>query len=94
MELWFYGSMVLGFYGCVALWFLGIIFYCMSISCFQEDTDPISKIFKIIFNGSSSFVGASLFEHCHFVGFRKIIFGLCFCNSPDVLIFLKVFWYI
>ena len=30
--------------------------YKMSISCFQKDVDPICKIFKILLNGSSSFV--------------------------------------
>ena len=43
----------------------------MSISCFGEDLDLISKIFKMLFDGSSGFVGARLFEHCRNVGFPK-----------------------
>ena len=37
--------------------------YQMSISCLLKDIDPIPKIFKIFFNGSSSFVGARLFHN-------------------------------
>ena len=35
----------------------------MPISCFSEDIGLISKIFKILLDGSSGFVGAHLFEH-------------------------------
>ena len=34
----------------------------ISISCFLDDIDPISKIFKNLSNGSSEFVGARLLE--------------------------------
>ena len=37
--------MVLWFYGVVVLWLLGFKNYQKSISCSQEDIDPISKIF-------------------------------------------------
>ena len=53
----FYGFMVLGFSFLGFLWFYGFLVskrYQMSISCFQEATDPISMILKILFNGFSS----------------------------------------
>ena len=64
---WFYGFMVYGF---TVLWFSGCMISCfyvfkkcqMPISCFQNYIDPISKIFKILSNGCSSFVGARLFQ--------------------------------
>ena len=52
-------------YGFMVLWFYGFMVskvHQISISCFQEDLDPISKIFNILFNGSSGFVGVRLFE--------------------------------
>ena len=66
--------------------------YQSSISCFQEDIDPISKILKILLNRSSGIVGARLFDFCQkkwsfeIVRFKKIICS----NSPGVLsIFLR-----
>ena len=47
-------------------WFLGFRvskIYQISISCIFIEVDHISIIFKILFNGSSSFVGAGLFEN-------------------------------
>ena len=63
---WFYGFMVLWLY--VFDGFLVPKMYEMFISCFQEDMDRISKSFKILFNGCSSFVGARLFATCQHVG--------------------------
>ena len=66
MVLWFYGLvvcsfMVLWFYGLIVLWFLGLKVYQIAISCFEEDIDPICKIFENLLDGSSGFVGARLF---------------------------------
>ena len=50
LVVWFYGNMVLWLCGCMVLWFPGFLvsrIYQTSISCFQEDTDLISEIFKI-----------------------------------------------
>ena len=60
MVSWFYGFMVLWFYSLIfycliVLWFYGFLvfwfqaFYQVSISCFQVDIDPISKIFNICY---------------------------------------------
>ena len=35
---------------------------------FLQDIDPTAKIFKMLLDGSSSFVGARLFQNWHFVG--------------------------
>ena len=40
-----------------------VAYYQMPISCFSIDFDPISKIFEILLNGSSSSPGAILFEN-------------------------------
>ena len=78
LVLWLYGFMVLWFYSCMFLWFYGFMVVWLygvmvsgfhfltkcSISCFQEDIDPISKIFKILFNGSPSCFGARLLGNC------------------------------
>ena len=50
------------------LWFYGFKNYHISISCFQERIDPISKTLKILFNGHSPFVGARLFHKCQTSG--------------------------
>ena len=42
-----------------------------SISCFFIDIELISKIFKIVLDGSPGFVGARLFEKCKILDFRK-----------------------
>ena len=74
IVLWFYSCMVLWLYGYMALWFCGLTARCfygfivflvsttyqIVIARFQEDVDPISKIFKISFHGSSRFVGACI----------------------------------
>ena len=54
----------------LGLWFC---FFCfvslvrnftkLPFSCFQEDIDLISKISEMLFNGSSSFFGACLFQN-------------------------------
>ena len=56
MVVWLYSCMVVRFSDLLVSWFRKY-----KISCFQEDIDFISMIFKILFNGSSSFVGAGLF---------------------------------
>ena len=60
MVLWFCSFMFLWFYEFVVLWLLGFESLPISISCFQEIIDPISKIFKILVNGSPGFFGARL----------------------------------
>ena len=52
--------------------FLVSQFYQNPISCFLTDIDPISKIFKIILDRSSGFVGARLFPNCQTLGFPNI----------------------
>ena len=39
-----------------------VLYYHMSMSCFLEDTGPISKVFKNLLDGSSGFPGARLFR--------------------------------
>ena len=65
MALWFCGFMVCGF---VVLWlcyFMASWFRKLQnpYVTFQVDTDPISKILKILLRGSSSLVGARLFQN-------------------------------
>ena len=69
-NLWFYCSLVLWFHG-----FLASKVHRVSISCFQEDLDLISNVFKISLYGSSGFFGASLFENYHCLDFPK--FDIC-----------------
>ena len=68
---WFLVSWCLGF---LVSWFRSFLvskflgfkaskIYKIICSCFLEDTDPISKIFKILLNGSSGLVGARLFQN-------------------------------
>ena len=56
----FLGFLVFGLFGFKDSWFLGVRDSCflgfkvskiyhMFVSCFQEDLDPISKIFKILY---------------------------------------------
>ena len=59
MVLWMYGFMVSKIYQ-------------ISMSCFQEDIDPISMIFKNVFNGSSGLFGARLFENYQNMDFRNL----------------------
>ena len=65
MVLWLYGFMLLWFYGVMVLWFYGFLVsenYQISISCFQQDIDPISINLKIVLRGILSLSGASLFQ--------------------------------
>ena len=60
-------------------WFLscscpGFKIYQIAISCFLEDIDLISKLFKISLDGSSGFSGARLFKTCQTFGFPS--FGI------------------
>ena len=57
MVLWLYGFLVFWCYG-----FLVSTICQISISCFQEGIDLISKLFEILLNGFPSFVGARLFQ--------------------------------
>ena len=59
MVLWFYGFVVLRLYG-----FMASTIHQISIPCFQEDIDPISKIFKTSLDESSGFSGAPLVNNC------------------------------
>ena len=61
------------FLGFLVFGFLVSWFYQMSISCSLEDIGPISKIFEISLDESSSFVGARLFEKCQHVGCPTIL---------------------
>ena len=73
--LWFYSLMVLWFYGFMLLWIYGFLvskLYQISISCFQEDFDPMSMIFKIALDGSSGIFGTRLFQTCQNVGFSRL----------------------
>ena len=56
----FHGLKVLWFYSCIVQWFYISRSYQMFISCFQDDIDPISKIFEIWLRGSSPCFGARL----------------------------------
>ena len=65
--LWFYGFVVVLFHDFMDLWFCGFLvsnIYQISISCFQEDIDPISKIFKNLLDGSSGLFSPRLFQIC------------------------------
>ena len=67
---WFYGFIVLRLYGVMVYDFMLLWIHCflvsticqLSISCFQEDIDPISKIFRNSLEGSSKVVDACLFD--------------------------------
>ena len=59
-----FGFLVLGFLvSCfLVYWFIGFKvskIYQISISCFLIDIDHISKLFKILLNGSAGFFGAT-----------------------------------
>ena len=63
---WFLGFEISKFQGFKHLFCFQKIFvsyYQMSISCFLVDIDLISKILKILLDGSPSFVGARLFQN-------------------------------
>ena len=66
MVLWFYGFVVLWLYGFVVLWLYGFLvskIYKTKHFMFLIDIGPISMIPKICLDGSSSFVGACLFQN-------------------------------
>ena len=78
MVLWFdgfmffvvYSCMVFRLYGFQVLYFDGFMLskvYQIAISCFLIDGDPISKIFEIVLDGSSSFFGTRLFQICSLI---------------------------
>ena len=75
-------------------WFLGLGFKISKItrlqfSCFLEDIEPISKIFKNILDGSSGLLGTSIFQNqfgspkWKFNNNRENCFFICF-SSPGV----------
>ena len=71
---WFQSFLVSKFLGFNASWFLGFKvseIYQIAISCFLEEIDPISKIFKNSLDGSPGFVGTRLFHHFRNLGFPK-----------------------
>ena len=62
--------LVVGFW-LLVFWFYGFKIYQMSVSCFQEEIDPISNIFNILLDGSSGLLGARLFENYQHLDFRN-----------------------
>ena len=58
MVVWLDGFMIVWFLGFMVLGFLGFKISKKSMSCFQEDIDPISMILKILLRGCSSLFGA------------------------------------
>ena len=66
---WFLSCLVstwIDFLFFVVSWFLGFKvskIYQITISCFLEATDPISKVFKNLWDGSSGLFGPRLFHH-------------------------------
>ena len=73
---WLFGSLVFGF---LVSWFEKTLMFskdiCDMLPNFNFmiliDIDPISKIFKIVLDGSSGLLGARLFQKCQFGGFPK-----------------------
>ena len=83
-DVWFYGCslcnyvfMVLWFYSFVVSWFQK---YQICISCFQVDIDPMSKIFKMMLDGSSTFFRRTSFPKMSTHCFKtiSITFLICF----------------
>ena len=86
MVSWFYAFMIFWFYGVMVT-----KCYHMSISCFREDIDPMSKIFKILLNGSSGLFGACLFQHSQNIDVPS--FGNMenmFENVPGMFLFFEI----
>ena len=94
LGFWFLGFGFLGFVvseflGFKDSWFLGskVSKICqMSISCFLEEIDPISKISKIILDRSSGMFVARLFEQHEKLNFRSLITKLFFENVPGAFL--------
>ena len=62
-----YGFTVLWFYSFIALWFYGFVFskiYRITTPCFQEEIDPVSKIFQ-------EFISRTV-EICPYPSFPKL----------------------
>ena len=62
----FLGFLVSKFLGFKVVWLLGYDvskIYQIRISCLLEDIEPISKIFKILLDGSAGLFGARLFQN-------------------------------
>ena len=114
-DLWLCCFMVLQFHSCLVLQLYGLWFFMVysfmvlwfmvsqldkiPISCFQEDIDLMTKIPKLFVKGSSSFVGARLFQIWsnmsrfwiyRILRFRKIIFS----NVHMFSYIFEVIWYI
>ena len=64
--------------------------YQISMSCFQEDIDPILKIFKKFQDGSSWFPGAPLLQHFRFCRFPKMF---RYIRQTFIMANLKKCWY-
>ena len=80
MVLLFCGFMVFGFYGfmvCIVLWFYGSMvsrIYQISISCFQEDIDPISmssRFYSTFFHRFSGLSFPSPVQHSEILDFQN-----------------------
>ena len=86
----FFGSKLLVFVWFFVSWFLGFKDLTNFPVVFQEEIDPISKIFKILLHGSSGFVGARLFQHRQSFEFPKLRFIkiILFGHVPGMFLFL------
>ena len=78
---WFLGFSVFGFlmFGLLISWFLGFKAsksYQFVISSFQEDINPLSKILKILLDGSAGLFGARLFDNCYVFWIYKNFRGI------------------
>ena len=94
-----YSFMVLWFHGFIVLWLYGFLvskIYNISISCFQEDTDPIFKICKHVLNSSSFFSAPVFSEIVRVSEFHDLdIYENCifFKNGVGCILgFVKVSW--
>ena len=71
---WFLGFLVswfLGFKNLLCFQKIFVTYYPISITCFLIDIDSVSKMFKNLLDGSSSFFGACLFHIFQSFGFTK-----------------------
>ena len=91
-SLWFYGFIVLWFCDFMVLWFHGAMAFNSLPKLhlmFLIAIDPLSKIFKVVFNGSSSFVRCLFFWNLTFGGYRisrfiNILFLKCASDLLDL----------
>ena len=72
MVLWFCFFVILWFYGFIVLWFCDFMVfknYKISIPCVQEGIHPISKVSKILLDGSSGFAAPAFSQIDKHIGF-------------------------